>query len=546
MTDKSHLDDTLDHRITDAYLQGQAGEPMTVASIEAERWNAVYRPLPANASAELLKAVNDAAAQCIGEAHQAVRDAQSPGSGFKTNEQWVEQTGQETDPAKHFEAHYLRAVERFDDTTTRLSVLRYEQSKEQHQRDDILGRDFLAYTKANHPAFHEGLGDTHPEASSDDHAAAIGRDIRLGEGFMKWNHTPAIVDPWNAAREGEHSPGQKAQESQQQDSTPIHPNDFRAVAEATTQTRQDHRERDLADVTKQLAQTGGRFRETPVHAAFLRDQNERGAEISRTAPPDQRQELRNEREAVAHEYAGQLAERIAGAAGLSGQRETSDELKRFAGIQREIATAIREPEKTPPGKSREEIRQDFSADAAEVGRNIGMGQSARTIHIDERGPARPQDATPSLLSPSEPQRPEPTLTRGVSVGVGPGGATLVEINQDRPDVRAVAEPPHDERAEKNEAELLTRQAAESTKRQESEQDALAGRDSANGKAVDPVRQATLAALREHKESMGDRDGGNDGRTFGRPITHTRQLSAASAADKGLESPRKSIHYNATC
>jgi hypothetical protein len=66
-------------------------------------------------------------------------------------------------------------------------------------RDHLLGTAFLdalaakikdspAFEAADLRGFQESLGDTHPEAGGDEHPAALGRDIRLNEGFMRWDH----------------------------------------------------------------------------------------------------------------------------------------------------------------------------------------------------------------------------------------------------------------------------------------------------------------------------------------------------------------------
>jgi len=221
---------------------------------------------------------------------------------------------------------------------------------------------------------------------------------------------------------------------------------FADAARATLQTPQDQRERDLAEVIKQLETTAG-AKDAPERAAFQKAQAGMGDQIMREPDPEKRAELRHEREAQGHEYAAGLADQIGGKVLGRGDLDDARDLHQLGELHREIAGALRTPpEKGPPERSSsEQTKADFARDAAAVS---GLGPSAQTVHVEEV-PVRPtaREALAEVRREAEqdreaagpgPQRPEATLNRGVSVGVGPGGAVLVEINRDRPDVQPIA------------------------------------------------------------------------------------------------------------
>lgn len=176
---------------------------------------------------------------------------------------------------------------------------------------------------------------------------------------------------------------------------------FREAGKASLQTPQNERERDLAEVIRFAVQnTGGA--DTPEHKAFEQSQKALGERITREADPAKRAALRNEREAQGHSYVAALTDKAAAGLELMGRKAEAAEARQHAAVRREIADGLRNP---PGHEKAEQKRADFAKDAAAIGRQIGMGDSAKTVHVatlsgrSDYRVLRNQTATPAEPQP---------------------------------------------------------------------------------------------------------------------------------------------------
>jgi hypothetical protein len=242
---------------------------------------------------------------------------------------------------------------------------------------------------------------------------------------------------------------------------------FSRAADNTTHTPETQRQRDLAEYLTFLVPAAG-MSGTEEHRAFTAQQATLGDQISREADPEKRAELRTEREAQGNEYASKLSAGLALVLEASGQYDDAKDMRLAAETRAEIAAELRQPSTEPPEHDRAaQIRADFARDAAAVGREIGLGPTAETVYVAEM---------------EEPWRPEASLTRGVVMGMAPGGgAVLQEVVQSQPDKIIVENGPTE--AEAAHDALLTRLGDESSKRQEAEDAALRGGGDQHTKAA---------------------------------------------------------------
>ena len=397
------LDAYLD-RLREAREAAKDGEPATLENIAAEPWNAVNRSIPEGAPPDLISAARAAAQQCVAEAHSAMAAACDPETQFEAFER-DHAEGNAPDAHEYFEQDWLNALDRFDELGGP------DRAPEASAPLDGVGIETVA------DEITRGKSDTRAEPTREQDAAQP-RELDAG-------------DDQAAAK-------------------------FSEASRAALDTPQGQRERDLAEVINQMADTAG-AKDTAEHAAFKQSQADLGDQISRELDPSRRAEIRIEREAQGHAYAADLADRIGDKALGLGQSEAANDMHSHAELRREIAGELRGqggsgPERPEPTLTREvslapspagpalvevtqerpdpgpdgpgqpspaDAREQFSKDAAAVGREV-LGRSAETVMVAE-GP--------------QPQRPEATMTRAVSVGMGPGGAVLYEVNQDRPDVQ---------------------------------------------------------------------------------------------------------------
>lgn len=207
--------------------------------------------------------------------------------------------------------------------------------------------------------------DSRKNRDHDDDGLPIVDPVELAEKMAaRYEQQQAWLNGGPSPREQESQPAQQ------------HPSDaFDLAAQAATDTPQGTRERDVADVIREFAATTG-FDLRPEHAQFMQAQEALGERITVEPDPIVRQELRNEREAQAHEYAGSLFDRSARVLGLMGDPEGAAADALHAGLRREIAAELRggnQPEHDP-----EAARVAFAAAAVEAS---GLGRTAHAEFV---------------------------------------------------------------------------------------------------------------------------------------------------------------------
>jgi hypothetical protein len=259
-------------------------------------------------------------------------------------------------------------------------------------------------------------------------------------------------------------------------------------AATVTNTPQGVRERDVSSVINELAATAG-IKDTPEFSDWKRHQAELGDKITRTVDPADRAALRIEREAGQHEYVAALGSLIGETRAGEGRQQEADDMATLAHAHKDIAAGLRVTEdRTPPDRGEasnapsipaidpprpqagDVARAEFAENAAAVGREIGLGPTARTVHV-EQIPAPQQTGDqpePSAAMGDEARR---RATNGFDqavfmVATPEGGASLATGPKHQ---LAAAEEP-----EAHHDILLTRHGDESSKRQEAEDGALRG------------------------------------------------------------------------
>jgi hypothetical protein len=276
-------------------------------------------------------------------------------------------------------------------------------------------------------------------------------------------------------------------------------------------------------------------KDSEEHQTFEARQAALGDQITCEPDPETRGKLRIEREAQGNEYAAKLSAGLAVVLEVSGRYDDAKDMRLAAETRAAIAAELRGPDQTPPEKGgADQIKAEFSKDAAAVGQAIGLGPTARTVFVAEYpAPEQGQQAA----------HPQSAMMVGVAIDRGGPGETmqLRQIVQNRPEPRAsldseqaephrpgtarpVVEPngQHDEAATHDKV-LLERHADESSKRQEAEDGALRGGKSDDRKAT---YAKTLESLREQvkadKETYGEKpeQENEQGRDPGQGASHT--------------------------
>ncbi len=185
--------------------------------------------------------------------------------------------------------------------------------------------------------------------------------------------------------------------------------------------------------------------------------------------PQEAETLGRMKNAAEQDFAAHVGTIAAASLDSTGQHEDAAALRVEAGARTEIAAGLRggpspsgpapgAPETPPQGPA----QPDFRADAEAAARANGFGPTAQTIFVQDTN-AEPKGTNPEIVfeenraaiapggndyadlraaatvqSPvaeapadldlEEARRPEATMTRGLSIGMGPGGAVLMEIN----------------------------------------------------------------------------------------------------------------------
>ena len=332
---------------------------------------------------------------------------------------------------------------------------------------------------------------------------------------------------------------------------------FKDAGDEHLATSDNFRQRDLSEVINEMAVTA-QMKDAPEHAAFKAKQANMGYDISREADPERRAEMRQEREAKAHDYAATLSDVLAGRALSAGQLDAAKDIAKLGDVHREIATELRgpnQPETTPPEpgrvvapevafkaeatgitgqddgpnrpqalapESQDKAAAQFAIDAAAAS---GLGHTARTVHVEQfpgndpndiKGRAGGNDYSSLNTAEPEPQRPENAPNRAITIGMAPGGQpVIIEINQARPDVQFTAN--DDYEAEKQERERF--EPTQSSKEEKRLEQEPASRSTAKEAPVN-ARSAVRAALAEVQKEAEGNDGaglenansGGEGRT----------------------------------
>jgi hypothetical protein len=523
MSDEHDLDDYL-ARLSAADRAAKDGQPATLENIAVEPWNAVNRPLPADASPELRAAALTATRECVEMAYDAMGAARDPEVKFDAPAQQLAEDGVAPDAHEYFEQDWLNAVNRHemlegwtekaeelaapiramledtfnDRNAAELNQIAVEAAvrnikfREGGNEIDVDALNVPEYSEA----MHEALGRSIPEdaslylvhrvhaAARDLVAATLDRDAdpfgksdlreladlkareleareRLADmtrdrdtpdGGPPPDRTQAEIDDQHsvaerievmeAAQERANDPTLQYEpltlEARPYDGPPAAAV-FDKAAHETARTPADAMNRDLADVTRQLAITAGVLG-TPEHTAFQQAQAVRGDEITRTEDPERRAELRTERDAVAHIYAAGLADRIGNVLDHSGQGPAADEVKKLADTHRQIAEKLRSGEggQSPPegpdrpgggsGQDRATVagdatKREFAEAAKDAGREV-LGKTAEVV-MTAKGP----DQTGPSEDQKERQQPQLAQLRGLAIAPDKG---LYEIIQNKP------------------------------------------------------------------------------------------------------------------
>jgi hypothetical protein len=290
---------------------------------------------------------------------------------------------------------------------------------------------------------------------------------------------------------------------------------FRSAGAEIVTTEQGQRQSDVLAVIHQLANTAG-VKDTPEFTEWKNWQAELGDKISNTSDPTERAALRVDREIGQHDYAAALGFLIGETRAGEGKEQEAADMGKLATVHQEISANLRagQPERPGPDSPAVDTRAEFAENAAAVGREIGLGPTAKTIHVAEMPTAGATVAVDSV------EGPQAALMLGVTVDRGGPGESmqLRTLVQNRPEtdlldseqaaphrpgdksavieLDAEAETPHDA--------LLTRIGDESSKRQEAEDAALRGggddRQAAYAKALASLTERVSVA----KETYGEK------------------------------------------
>jgi hypothetical protein len=254
---------------------------------------------------------------------------------------------------------------------------------------------------------------------------------------------------------------------------------FRAAQQIVANTPQGQRERDLGQVIDQLAEANG-LQDSVELGAFTLAQEMRGDAITRESDPEKRAELRNEREAVAHEYAGALSDRLAVHLRATGNEADAVDMEQHAETRREIADEIRKP--TPPERGNDSAafddsratfqtgRQEYEVLRAETAALTGTEAFDADVRAAETRAAAGQGADERPVVEAD-HIAQNRAEIGAFMGAAPGG-TYIYTGQTHPSAEVQTDyeaGPHRPGTEPDfEASALALQNAESAKRQTAE------------------------------------------------------------------------------
>jgi hypothetical protein len=446
------------------------GPIVTLAAIGRDPWAAVYMPLPEKPDAALVKGAHHSAEYCY---EAAINRAENPDSpAHSAHEPQRNGLGSDSTPTENAAAALdrMEALERIDPTLTRVGPHSIE-----------------GQTPPDGPG-HDDVGERRVNSRSDGTAAA--------------------ADPWHGTMR-DHADGQTAQQSQQLAEA------FKGAGQATTSTPQADRERDVAQIIDRLADANG-LQDSVELGAFTLAQEMRGDAITHERDPEKRAELRNEREAIAHEYAANLSDRLAVGLRAAGSEADAADMEQHAETRREIAAEIRNP--TPPDRSKEsvETRDDFARAAENAS---GLGPTAQTIHVAER----PTGHYAALKTDEREIEPQPDMERArenaqnrlhirPEIAYAPEGAVTLTVPHT---MHAHRESDTDER----EAQHLERINFEISQRTQTERDAESGRTDSATVSADPRMAERAAEVREIKESLEREDSGESSPERGQDTSH---------------------------
>jgi hypothetical protein len=451
-------------------------ETLTHEAAAKDPWAAVYLPLPANPSPELVKEAHWMAEYCFEAETSKIEPANSerrPGNAFAPTAGGF---GDGIDPKTNADAALARMVEleKIDSTLERVGP--------HSQRD--------------------------PDRTPPD-----------GE-------RPALAE---AAKEITAQPEQKP-EGRPYDGPPP-AGLYDGAAHEVARTPADSLNQQLADVTRELAKTAG-VAGTPEHAAFEKLQAERGDQITRTADPAERAELRNERDAAAHLYAAGLADKVGNVLDLAGQGRDADDLKKLADTHRQIADVLRGGEggKHPPegptrpdGPGSPQDRASAKAqEPAEPAPERPGGETARR-EFAEAAKAAGQEALGktaevAMVAPGpDPIRPEDrvkesniTQNQAVQMVPTPSGTLTISGPQNRfaRDADEPARPGELSRAPVGKVDEATAERGrdDSSKRQSREDGELRGSSSSSSERRQTAREALAEVRREAAKEREANDG----------------------------------------
>jgi hypothetical protein len=187
--------------------------------------------------------------------------------------------------------------------------------------------------------------------------------------------------------------------------------------------------------------------------------------------PEEAAALGRMNDAETQDYAAHLGTLAAISLDASGQHDDADALRLEAQARTEIANNFRNPTPTNDGpgsgieqpSSEPDGQADFRQDAEAAARANGFGPTATLVFMENTDKApdmigtnpeivfeearasvapggndysalhaqpMPEQAEPAaqFLDLSNEQQPEATMTRGITLGMGPGGATIMEVN----------------------------------------------------------------------------------------------------------------------